>query len=977
MKQTSTRNSKKFINKIGLSLLFISLICISAMGQTSVRAFGLAYSANLKGGTTLLGNTSMAIKTSGRNGTIDLTKMNETSNASNGQGGLGFSQYGNNNSNMQFVDIDNTAGTSNSSSADLNLPTGLNTIKFARLYWGGRVNNSVVTGAPDTLRKIKIRKGTTGSYSLLTTTSANVITKSDNSGLVSSSTIYESFIDITSFVNSNGAGIYTVADLPLSPGSSNGGQYGAWAIAIAYENLSLPYNSIRMYDGFAEVFSSGSVSSLSLTLSGLNIPSTPLTSDEAVMGTVSWEGDADLAATSGNPLGDYIQVNGTTVSNAVNPATNFWNGSISKNGSYITTKNPNYSNQMGIDIDEVNVGTGFNIQPNATSVNIKFGTEADQYFPSIFTFSVRVKDPTITLTKSVTDANASGYVDANEVLTYNLSGTNQGVGSSYNTYIVDTLPANVTYVPNSLEIITSPGNISGIKTDGADADQAFFGINGSKNYVKFNLGVGANGTNGGELPIGSAGNFSVKFKVKVGAIPSIVINTARLYGQSVVGDQFTNDATAIMDVNYQTNNSETAVSCDSYLWHGTTYTTSGNYTFSYLNTNNVASVDTLHLTINYGTHNSYSVSVCNNYTWHGVLYNVSGNYIYIFNNLNNSGCEITDTLHLTINTSSQSSNTASAITSYNWNGNTYSTSGTYSWNGTNTSSCDSIAILNLTIDNVPVAVNDLFAPDQDTPFNGNVSGNDQTSLDGGNTWSLTSGPSHGTITFNTDGSFTYTPALGFTDIDTFYYSLCDVDNDCSSAVVSLIVQAGGTTPITLSSFNVRLANNETSVLSWNAQSEINANRYEIERSENAINFSNRGNVTAIGSPTRSQDYTYNDALNTSASKVYYRLKMIDNDGSYKYSSIVTLKLKDAGTTINTYPNPFAANIKIDIVSQIEEVGHVKLIAVDGRVVNQFDVKLTKGNNAIQMNNLAGLPKSTYTVEVSTATNKFTKRVVKN
>ncbi len=973
MKQTSTRNFKKCINKIGLAILFISLITITANGQTSVRAFGVAYSANLKGGTTLLGNTSMAIKTSGRNPTIDLTKMNETSNASNGEGGLGFSQYGNNNSNMQFVDIDNITGTKNSSSADLILPAGQNTIKFARLYWGGRINNSVVTSAPDTLRKIKIRKGT-GSYSSLTTTSANVITKSDNSGVVSASTIYESYIDITSFVNSNGAGSYTVADLPSTVGSSNGGQYGAWAIAIAYENLSLPYNSIRMYDGYAEVSSSGS---LNLTLSGLNVPSTPLSSDEAVMAAVSWEGDADLAATSGNPLGDYMQVNGVTVSNTANPATNFWNGSISKNGSFVTTKNPNYSNQMGIDIDEVNVGTGYNIQPNATSINIKFGTEQDQYFPSVFTFCVRVKDPTITLTKSVTDANASGYVDANEELTYTLSGTNQGAGSSYNTYLVDTLPGNATYVPNSLEIITSPGSISGIKTDAADTDQALFGVNGSKKYVKFNLGIGANGTNGGELPIGSAGNFSIKFKVKVGAIPSMVTNTARLYGQSVVGDQFTNDATAIMDVNYETNNSETAVSCDSYLWHATTYTTSGNYTFSYLNTNNVASVDTLHLTINYGTHNSFSVRACNSYTWHGFLYNATGDYVYNYNNLNSSGCEITDTLHFTLNTSSQSSTTASGISSYNWNGNTYSSSGAYTWTGTNASGCDSLAIINLTIDNVPVAVNDVYAPDQDTPFNGNVSGNDQTSLDGGNTWSLTSGPSHGAITFNTDGSFTYTPAPGFTDVDTFYYSLCDADNDCSTAMVRLVIQAGGTTPIILFSFNVRLANNETAVLNWNTQSEINANRYEIERSENAISFSNRGNITAVGSPTRSQDYTYNDALNTSASKVYYRLKMIDNDGSYKYSNVVSLKLKDAGTSINTYPNPFIANIKIDIVSQIEEVGHVKLIAIDGRIINQFDVKLIKGNNTIQMNNLAGLPKSIYTVEVSTATNKLTKRVVKN
>lgn len=973
MKQSFMKKSIALKHKIGVNLLLFTLISMSSIGQTSVRAFGLSYSANLKGATSLIGNTSMAIR---RNNTIDLTRMNETSNASNGQGGLGFSQYGNNNSNMQFVDIDNTTGTSNSSSADLILPTGQNTIKFARLYWGGRINNSVVNGAPDTLRKIKIRKGN-GTYSLLTTSSANVITKSDIYGLVSSSTIYESFIDITSFVNSNGTGTYTVADLPLSPGSSTGGQYGAWAIAIAYENLSLPYNSIRMYDGFAEVFNGSTVSSLNLTLTGLNIPSTPLTSDEAFMGTVSWEGDANLAATSGNPLGDFIHVNGITVSNAANPATNFWNGSISKNGNFVTTKNPNYSNQMGIDIDEVNIGTGYNIQPNATSVNIKFGTEADQYFPSIFTFYVRVKDPTITLTKSVTDANSSGFVDANEELTYTISGTNQGVGSSYNTYILDTLPDNVTYVPNSLEILTSPGNINGIKTDAADVDQAFYGVNGSKKYVKFNLGIGANASNGGELPIGSAGNFSVRFKVKVGAIPSVVINTARIYGQSVVGDQFTNDATAILDVNYQTNNSETVTSCDSYLWRGRTYTTSGIYTYGYLNTNNVASVDTLHLTINYGTHNSYSVSACNNYTWNGVVYNTSGDFIYIYDNLNASNCEITDTLHLTIKTSTQSSTTASGITSYDWNGSNYTTSGTHTWTGTNASGCDSIAILNLTINHLPVAVNDLVTPDENIPFNGNVSVNDTLSLDGGNLWSLLSGPSHGTITFNADGSYVYTSDLGFIESDTFYYNLCDANNDCSTAFVRLIIQAAGTTPVTLTYFKASLANNESALLTWNSQSEINAKHYEIERSENAINFTKRGIVNAIGSPSSSQDYTYIDLLKTSSSKIFYRLKMVDNDGTFKYSNVVALKLNNACSSIHTYPNPFTSNIKIDVVSQIEEVAHVKLIAMDGRIVNQFDVKLTKGINLIQMSNLSKLPKSTYTVEVSTATNKTTKSLIKN
>jgi hypothetical protein len=55
-----------------------------------------------------------------------------------------------------------------------------------------------------------------------------------------------------------------------------------------------------------------------------------------------------------------------------------------------------------------------------------------------------------------------------------------------------------------------------------------------------------------------------------------------------------------------TYNSETQTACESYTWHGTTYTTSGNYVYSYTNAGGCASADTLHLTVNYGTHNSES-----------------------------------------------------------------------------------------------------------------------------------------------------------------------------------------------------------------------------------------------------------------------------------------------------------------------------------------------------------------------------------
>jgi hypothetical protein len=64
--------------------------------------------------------------------------------------------------------------------------------------------------------------------------------------------------------------------------------------------------------------------------------------------------------------------------------------------------------------------------------------------------------------------------------------------------------------------------------------------------VKFFIGTGATGTNGGILQAGTAGNYAVRFKVKADDIPNSVINTARIYGNSAQGELFTDDGTAVI-----------------------------------------------------------------------------------------------------------------------------------------------------------------------------------------------------------------------------------------------------------------------------------------------------------------------------------------------------------------------------------------------------------------------------------------------
>jgi hypothetical protein len=88
---------------------------------------------------------------------------------------------------------------------------------------------------------------------------------------------------------------------------------------------------------------------------------------------------------------------------------------------------------------------------------------------------------------------------------------------------------------------------------------------------------------------------------------------------------------------------------------------------------------------------------------------------------------------------------------------------------------------------VPVAVPDVVETDPGQPVSGDLAGNDKPSGDGGNVWSKTSDPQHGTVVVNPDGSYTYTPEPGYSGEDSFTYTLTDKDGDQSTATVTIEV----------------------------------------------------------------------------------------------------------------------------------------------------------------------------------------------
>lgn len=447
----------------------------------------------------------------------------------------------------------NTATVTNASSADLILPVaGTNTIKFARLYWGGRVTRSSITANAANLKTVKLRKGSSGAYANVTALGVDTIALNEAAGVG-----YQSYADVTSFINSNGAGTYTVADIVAATGGVTGGNFAGWSIVVVYENnAQADYYSTRIYDGYMKIYSGGSSTSVPVTLNGFDAPGSALAASDAYLTTFAWEGDANLAASSLNPAGDFLQINGNAFTDANNPASNIWNGTISTNGSMVTTKNPNYVNQFGIDIDQMQVGAGYGIQPNASQVGITFGTEADQYFPSAFAFSLRMKPPVVSIAKTATGSkqtvpnSTAVTIDTNEVFTYTISGTNSGQGVALGTVVVDSIPANSTYVPGSLKIVTSGASGStGVMTDAVGDDNAFLGTapNGRK-YVQFYVGTGATSSAGGMIE--SNASYSVQMKLQAPATYQAlgsIANIAYISATAQSGEVITNQASFIIN----------------------------------------------------------------------------------------------------------------------------------------------------------------------------------------------------------------------------------------------------------------------------------------------------------------------------------------------------------------------------------------------------------------------------------------------
>ena len=153
-------------------------------------------------------------------------------------------------------------------------------------------------------------------------------------------------------------------------------------------------------------------------------------------------------------------------------------------------------------------------------------------------------------------------------------------------------------------------------------------------------------------------------------------------------------------------------------------------------------------------------------------------------------------------------------------------------------------------------------------------------------------------------------------------------------------------PVKLVSFSAVPQTDNTTALFWNTTNEINTKQFVIEQSSDGVQFNAVGNVLAKG--RASNNYSTN-VIDINNSLVYYRLKIVDTDGSFAYSPILKIDRRKNSSGISVLTNPVKDFIIINTNDRSLSNTQCTIINTQGAVVKNFTIK--QGSQTVEIKDL--------------------------
>jgi len=167
--------------------------------------------------------------------------------------------------------------------------------------------------------------------------------------------------------------------------------------------------------------------------------------------------------------------------------------------------------------------------------------------------------------------------------------------------------------------------------------------------------------------------------------------------------------------------------------------------------------------------------------------------------------------------------------------------------------------------------------------------------------------------------------------------------------------------VTLIDFKAAMLNDIVN-LNWTTMNEFSFANFELERSADGRNFTKIGTVAAHNTPTNHFYYLVDNY--PIAGLNFYRLKMIDIDGSFKYSTILKI-VRNGKKTFSVYPNPVSGDvIMLQMHGQIKGKYMINLYNTKSEKIMNSSVT-SDGTNAVRSIYLVKkIPNGIYYLEIT-------------
>jgi hypothetical protein len=188
----------------------------------------------------------------------------------------------------------------------------------------------------------------------------------------------------------------------------------------------------------------------------------------------------------------------------------------------------------------------------------------------------------------------------------------------------------------------------------------------------------------------------------------------------------------------------------------------------------------------------------------------------------------------------------------------------------------------------------------------------------------------------------------------------------------------GTTPVNAANFTAVLSNNNKVDLKWSTEKENNLSHFIVERSTDGKNFSDNALVFAYGNTTSESAYAFADNISKiKSSVIYYRLCIVDGDGTIRYTEnrIINIsKQANKSNTIIANLNAVTNELKVTIPSgwQNRNVTY-ELFNANGYV---FKMTETANSNKTETINVQSLTPGIYIVSVTCGGETAQQKIIK-